>query len=279
MTIASEFLDILLEISKKIAFPVIQGIYLPHYAENSPEKTSFGLIKLEGGFSGLIYLSLSPIYLEQATNIDLHVYSGKNPIEIARWFVDSKSNELQKALALGTINAMSSYFFKQSALPLDYTTNSMGNLSLTEIDHVGMVGYFPPLVKQLGDQEIQLTVIEKKKSLLQSHPKWEISLDPSTLKNCNKILITSTTILNNTLDEILSYCDTAEFIAVIGPTAGFIPDPLFKRGVDIVGGSAILDPIQLRANFEQGERWGTSTQKYCLEKAHYAGYQNWLNKI
>ncbi len=279
MTIAEEFLEILREIRTKNPFPRIKEIFIPQYAGASPEKTSFGLIQLDGGAAGIIYLSLSPIFLEQAMDLDVRTLIGKDPFEIAQWLTDPKSNDLQKALALGTINAMSSNFFEQSGFPLDFATNSMGNLSLIETDHVGMVGYFLPLVKQIGDQQIPLTVIEKKKALVQSHPTWEVTLDPASLQKCNKIIITSTTILNDTLDDVLKYCAGAEFISVIGPTAGFIPDPLFKRGVHIVGGTKIHDPIQLRSNFEKGHRWGSSTRKYCIDKAQYAGYRVWLAKL
>ncbi|UYP46086.1 hypothetical protein NEF87_002371 [Candidatus Lokiarchaeum ossiferum] len=279
MTIAEEFLTILHEIDAKFPFPMIKDIYIPQYSPESPEKTSFGLIQLEGGASGIIYLSLSPVYLEQAASLALDSFPGQNPFSVAQWLSHSHSSELQKALALGTINAMSSYFFDQSKLPLDFTTNSMGNFALKKTDHVGMVGFFPPLVKQLGDQKIPLTVIEKKESLVQTHPKWKVTLDPLCLKGCNKVLITSTTVLNNSLDDILKYCTSAEYIAVIGPTAGFIPDPLFDRGVDILGGSAIVDYEQLRSNFEKGLRWGTASKKYCVEKAHYLGYHYWLDKL
>ncbi|MHA1675065.1 MAG: Rossmann-like domain-containing protein [Promethearchaeota archaeon] len=279
MTIAEEFLEILREIRTKKPFPMIKEIFIPKYSVASPKKASFGLIQLEGGAAGIIYLSLSPTFLEQAVDLDVMAFIGKDPFEIAQWLVDPKSSDLQKGLALGTINAMSSNFFEQSGFPLDFATNSMGNLSLIETDHVGMVGYFPPLVKQIGERQILLTVIEKKKALVQSHPNWEVTLNPASLKKCNKVIITSTTILNNTLDDILKYCAGAEFISVIGPTAGFIPDPLFKRGVHILGGTKIHDPVQLRHNFEKGHRWGSSTRKYCIDKAQYAGYRAWLAKL
>ena len=46
-----------------------------------------------------------------------------------------------------------------------------------------------------------------------------VSLDPARLRPCNKVLCTSTTILNNSLDEILSYCAPQAFVSIIGPTA------------------------------------------------------------
>ena len=45
--------------------------------------------------------------------------------------------------------------------------------------------------------------------------------------------------MNNSLDEILAHCSLAAFVSIIGPTAGYFPDPLFARGVDVVGGRVV----------------------------------------
>ena len=69
-----------------------------------------------------------------------------------------------------------------------------------------------------------LIVIEKKANLVQKTNNWEVTLDPAQLEKCNKVLITSTTILNESIDDILKFCSQAEKISIIGPTAGFFPD-------------------------------------------------------
>ena len=59
------------------------------------------------------------------------------------------------------------------------------------------------------------------------------------LRTCNKVLCTGTTILNHSLDEILSCCSSDAFVSIIGPTAGYFPDPVFALGVDVVGGRIV----------------------------------------
>ena len=56
---------------------------------------------------------------------------------------------------------------------------------------------------------------------------------------------------------------------MLGPTAGFYPDPLFARGVDVVGSRFVIDAPLLLRRIEQGQRWGEATQKLCFQKSNY----------
>jgi len=56
------------------------------------------------------------------------------------------------------------------------------------------------------------------------------------------LFCTGTTLINNTLEKILSvFRKQAKNIVLIGPTISFLPDILFDKGVDIVGGMNIID--------------------------------------
>jgi uncharacterized protein (DUF4213/DUF364 family) len=96
-------------------------------------------------------------------------------------------------------------------------------------------------------------------------------LDAAEFSACNKILCTSTTILYNSLDEILAHCSPAAFISIVGPTAGYFPDPLFARGVDIVGGRVVKNGELFLQLLSGKKRWGDATQKICFQKETYAG--------
>jgi uncharacterized protein (DUF4213/DUF364 family) len=127
------------------------------------------------------------------------------------------------------------------------------------------------MIKTIEKAGAELVIIEKKEKLIQKFPKLPITLDPRKLNTCNKILCTSTTILNNSLDEVLAYCSPDAFVSIIGPTAGYFPDPLFARGVDVVGGRVVKDGTQFLQLLAEKKRWGTATQRTCFQKATYAG--------
>ena len=131
-------------------------------------------------------------------------------------------------------------------------------------DHLGMVGFFPPLVRRARDQGIPLTVLELKSELVQDAPGLTVTLDPARLAECSKIVCTSTALLNDSLEALLAHGRGASEFVIIGPSAGCVPDPLFVRGVTGVGGAWIEDASTLLARAERGERWSDATRKFLL---------------
>jgi uncharacterized protein (DUF4213/DUF364 family) len=142
-------------------------------------------------------------------------------------------------------------------------------MNIEDGDRVGMVGFFPPLLKYLRGSNAELVIIEKNQQLVERYPNLHVTLDVTALNRCNKVLCTSTTLLNDTLDEVLLHCKTAEHISVLGPTAGYFPDPLFARGVDVLGGRMIKDGMLLLQLVAERKRWGDATQKLCFQACHY----------
>ena len=280
MSIFSDFLKIIDQISKKINIPSIQDIFIPPNSTISHKtfkKSNFGAILLEDGTVGVFFVSLSPEIKEIGEKTGTSKFIGMNPMLLAKMF--GSSDIFEKTLGFGAINAISQYIFKKSNFSFDFTTDSLGLLNLRHGDNPGMVGFFPPLVKKINEMKLDLIIIEKKSHLVKKTANWEVTLDPRRLTTCNKVLITSTTVLNETLDEVLKFCAQAEKISIIGPTAGFFPDPLFSRGVNIVGGTYIHDTNLFMELISEGKRWGPSTKKYCIQKANYPGISTLLDNI
>ena len=49
-------------------------------------------------------------------------------------------------------------------------------------------------------------------------------------------MISGAALVNDTIDTILELSSGAEEVAVVGATASVYPEPLFRRGIDIVAG-------------------------------------------
>jgi uncharacterized protein (DUF4213/DUF364 family) len=86
-----------------------------------------------------------------------------------------------------------------------------------------------------------LTVVELKAHLAGQRDGYRVTLDASALRHCNKVLSTGTLVLNDTLDDMLAHCRHAQWLALIGPSMGCLPDALFARGVTLMGGTWVLD--------------------------------------
>jgi uncharacterized protein (DUF4213/DUF364 family) len=66
----------------------------------------------------------------------------------------------------------------------------------------------------------------------------------------------------------------AEMISIIGPTAGFLPDPLFSKNVDVLGGTHIGDADLFMDLINRNENWSPATEKYCIQKKSYPGFDD-----
>jgi uncharacterized protein (DUF4213/DUF364 family) len=280
MSINTDFIDIINQISEEITIPNIKTVFFPKTnieINKNSRKSHFGAIELEDGTIGTIYISLSNNVREKGSSTNPQEFMGIDIFDLAKKF--SSSDEFEKTVGLGAINAISQYIFKKSNFQFDSRTDSLGLLDLNSKDKVGMVGFFPPLVKAIEELDIPLIVIELNTNLVQTTEKWEVTLDSNRLIECNKVLITSTTVLNNTVDNILEKCSQAEKISMVGPTAGFLPDPLFKRNIDVVGSTFIHDSNLFMELVTQNKRWGPSTRKYCIQKKDYDGFDSLLKKV
>ena len=106
-----------------------------------------------------------------------------------------------------------------------------------------------------------------------------MTLDPSALASCEKVVSTCTVMLNDTLDGVLTACRNARHFAIIGPTAGCVPDPLFSRGVDTLGGRRVVDAEGFRDAFCRGKKWGAFAIKYVIARQDYPGIELLLDRI
>jgi uncharacterized protein (DUF4213/DUF364 family) len=93
------------------------------------------------------------------------------------------------------------------------------------------------------------------------------------------VLCTSTVLFNDTLDEVLGYCRGARWFALVGPSAGGLPDALFARGVTMVGGSWITDASACVAALTAGETLRAGTRKCAIEPATYPGFETLLQSL
>ncbi len=279
MSIIEDFIQLISSLERTFEVPKIEQIFFPSMEMNLADQNynNFGAIKLQDDSIGIIYIGLNYDIKRKAQDYKTETLERINPYYLAKE-VESK-DLFRKTLAFGAINAICQSFLKQINYSFDFTTDSLGLLSLQEGDLVGMVGLFPPLLKRIEKMNIPLYIIEKKEHFVQKHKKWEVSLDPSLLNKCNKVLCTSTTVLNDSIDEILSHCQNAERISIIGPTAGFLPDPLFKRGIDVIGGTYVSYPSLFMERINQNKKWGNSTKKYCIQAKNYVGLTSLLKNL
>ncbi len=159
-------------------------------------------------------------------------------------------NALKAAVGIATINALSAILFEDEACK--YKPSAYGNaLDLVEIaseDTVAMVGAFPPFIKRIQEITNNLFVIEKNPKIVGKGDMIKIESEDrlrEIIPQANIVVITGVTLVNHTLDPILELAKKANEIVVVGPTASVYPEPLFKRGVTVMGGVRITDAAKM----------------------------------
>lgn len=272
-SLKEEFHSMISKLNAKFKIPNIKRVYFPPYIPTGQTKsTEFMAMELEGGAIGVSYVFIEQDQFNEFIELQNTDFKGQNPVNYAMKF--GTESIVKNTMCLASINAICQYVIKQINYPLNFTTDSMGLLNIKKDDTVGMVGFFAGLIGLIKREGAKLIIIEKKSDLIEKYPKFHITLDPTELQQCNKVLCTSTTVGNNTLDNILDNCKKAS-VSIIGPTAGYFPDPLFKRGVNVLGGNSILEPEPFWNAITTQKPWGDTGKKFCFVKENYPG----LDKI
>ncbi|MFB0559865.1 MAG: Rossmann-like domain-containing protein [Candidatus Lokiarchaeia archaeon] len=156
----------------------------------------------------------------------------------------TSSNLIKAALGVATINSVSQTAFNKK--PQLYPFTDVDILDLVKPgDKILMVGYMAPVIPKLMDKTSSINVIERRKiqspivSIAKEEQIEELSSDADIA------IITGSTLVNRTVDNILKHCKGMREVVLIGPTASFIPQPLFERGATAVMGVNIYNPQKM----------------------------------
>ncbi len=270
MRIKAEFRKMIENLAERFAPPPIADVFFPPFHKGGqPKDAQFMGISLEGGATGISFLLLSDECMGEYAALQPSSFVGRDPQGLALEF--GSDDPVREMIALGAMNAICQHVMRETAFQVESAPDPLGLLSVASGDRIGMVGLFVGLTKAIKKAGAELVVIEKKEKLIDKFPDLPITTDPSRLKTCNKVLCTGTTLLNNSLDEILSHCSPDAFVSIIGPTAGYFPDPLFARGVDVVGGRVVTNSEAFLQRLAERKRWGDATQTTCFRKETYPG--------
>jgi uncharacterized protein len=246
--------------------PRVRALHLPPVPWTGSKDGEFGALELDDGSLGLSYLLLDDSLAALAGGTAAQRLIGADPLDMAHWWRDRKGEGDGAARTLGfaAVNALSRHLFDRAGFVPPDAPDSIAGLDPQAGEHIGMVGFFPPLVKQVTAHGARLTVLELRADLAGERPGFTVTLDPNALRTCDKVLCTSTVLLNHTLDSVLDHCRQARHIALIGPGAGCLPGTLFERGVTTLAGSWISDAAGFQQALRQGASWSAFARKFVL---------------
>lgn len=240
----------------------------PHpTAEGDPE---FGLLALADGCAGMYYAWLGASQADMPARFQVDRLRGAAAIDVARHVLGDDDGT--RSLGIAAINAITEHVYRAANFAPPAASDSFGGVVLAPGDVLGMIGHFPPLARRARALGIVTRIVERKAHMVTTAPDFEISLDPRVLRGCNKIICTGATLLNDSFDAMLEHCSAAEQVALVGPTVGFFPDPVFARGIGIVAGTRVLDAARAHSCLAAGAKLGASALRTVLWRSEYVGF-------
>jgi uncharacterized protein (DUF4213/DUF364 family) len=140
-------------------------------------------------------------------------------------------------------------------------------------DRTVVVGAFVPFLKELKRRDLPFLVLEKDPATLKAEemPFYRPAESaPEVVPEADVLLVTGTTLLNDTLDQLLTLARPDARVTIVGPTVGMVPDAFLARGADILGTVSITDPdgfLDLLAEGGSGYHFfGRCAEKIVLQR-------------
>ena len=166
------------------------------------------------------------------------------------YFLERMKNDtaLNKTLGIATINALASTCYKKGLLDykVDINKDPFDNLDIKGNSKTVVVGALVPYFKYLIRENKEFTILELDKTTLKGEELNHFVQSPSKeadekVKEADYLVVTGTTLINDTIDHLLSLANNDCEIVVVGPTVSMMPQAMFNRGVNHVGGVLVTD--------------------------------------
>lgn len=254
----------------------VARVLLPPRVEHPGKEDEFCAVQLDDGSVGLAFALLDGTLDALHARAPEGTHRGRPAMDLVRSYAAGAPAD--RVLGLAAINALTRRLHGRAAFVPDASTDLFASLGLVQGDRLGMVGHFTPLVAAARAFGIPVTVLELRADLVREEPGLVVTLDARRLEGCNRIVSTSTLLLNDTFESVAACWRGAESVAVLGPSAGCPPDPLFAAGVSSVGTVWVGDGDAFVARFESRARWGETVSKVTLTPARHPGFEALLSR-
>jgi uncharacterized protein len=165
-------------------------------------------------------------------------------------------NALSRSIALATANAVA------AGMPPPKTT-AVEILELVDTqasDQVVMVGFFGPLVPRLRQIGCHLDILElnrEKRGTLAPEAGW------APLAACSVAIITATSIVTGTIDELLAGLGNPRAVIILGPSSFMRPEVFTGTPVTHVAGARIRNASAVEKIVSEGG--GTQILKHHMD--------------
>lgn len=212
-------------------------------------------VLLDGGGCGLAYTFRDELAGGCGILGEAGRLIGKTAAEVIPWA--KNKNRLKAAIGLAAVNAI--FNTPETDWPAG---NVVGALDVRPTDKFGMVGSFGPILMDVRKKTGSIYVFERNvKGGGALYPSETI---PQYLPKCDVVVVTSTSLINQTIDEVLPYCQNARQVCMVGPSTPLCPEVFQRHNVSLLAGSVVTDPPRILEIISQGG--GTMSMKPAIRQ-------------
>lgn len=183
-------------------------------------------------------------------------------------FDTEKESNTILTLKIAVLNALSSAIISSGKYKVRENCDPIELLDLSPGKTITIVGAFQSYIQKISATNNKLYVLEMNENALAPGQKqYYIPADEykTVLPQSDIVIITGLTLVNKTIDGLLSAIDKKTEVVVTGPSSSIIPDILFENNVNIIGATQITKPEILFDIVSEGGA-GYHLFKYCAQK-------------
>jgi uncharacterized protein (DUF4213/DUF364 family) len=187
---------------------------------------------------------------------------------ITELFKLDKQTSLVKTLKSAVLNAISAKILEEGPYRIVENADPVDLIHLEKPRTITIVGAFQSYIEKLSSGAHHLNVLELDESALLEHQqKYFVPAADfqKVVPNSEVVIITGFTLVNNTIDGLLSAISPGSQVVVTGPSSSLVPDVLFDHNVTVIGATRITNADRLFEVVGTGGR-GYHLFKYCAEK-------------
>lgn len=170
--------------------------------------------------------------------------AGNNALELLCFLMSDQS--IRIALGLATANALMNY--QQQGMN---TGDIIQHIDIRSTDQVGLVGLFTPLIAPLKDKAASLKIFEINPKR-QTEEILPIQYMKDKLPKCHVVIITSTSLLNHTIDDLLIMTKGCREVIMLGPSTPLIPEVFKDTPVSCLSGVIVVNTHEILRIVSEG---------------------------
>ena len=184
-------------------------------------------VQLTNGGIGTAFVLNEEITEDDVASSFADMAKGERAVDVAKWALEPEEHILRRTLALAVINACA---FSQELVGEEL--EAAFSVDVGEDDVVGCVGLVRPLIAEMKKKAKRVIAYDKGRE----GEKQPLETQDELLPSCDVVFITGSTFINNTIDHLLSLCDNAREIVIVGPTTPMFPKAYEGTNVTMLSG-------------------------------------------